>query len=58
MYEAAEAEFKKVYKQKSGAKWEEFDSYVPVSKKYVVKRIGGKVIYHSKQDRKWKYSER
>ena len=38
-------EFKKVLRQKAGAKWEEIDQYVPVPKKYKLKRIGGKIIY-------------
>ena len=47
-----------MYRQKVGAKWEEFDSYVPIPKKYVIKRIGGKVIYHRRQEKRWEYSNR
>ena len=57
--EEAIKEFNKVFKQKSGAKWEEFDNnYVPIPSKYVIKRIGGEVIYHLKRDKTWRYSLR
>jgi len=47
-------EFKKVFKQKTGVKWEDVKDYVKVPKKYNVKRIGGKIT--STSDSKLKFS--
>jgi predicted DNA-binding WGR domain protein len=41
----AEDEFKKVFKQKSGAKWDDVQNYQAIHKKYKLKRLSGKVIY-------------
>ncbi|CDW76924.1 nad(+) adp-ribosyltransferase-3 [Stylonychia lemnae] len=57
--EEATKEFKKVFKQKTGNAWQDFDnSYQPIKLKYKVKRISGKIIYHRKQDNSIHYSLR
>eukprot|EP00347_Sterkiella_histriomuscorum_P000305 403376393 len=51
IFEDANKEFKKVYKQKTGTnwfEWQDFDNYSPLPGKYVVKRIGGIVIHIKK----------
>lgn len=47
--EDAIKEFKRIFKQKTGFKWEEVKDYVKVDKKYTIKRIGGKLISNSKK---------
>ncbi|CAI2365564.1 unnamed protein product [Moneuplotes crassus] len=41
--EEAIKEFKRIFKQKTGVKWEEVKDYTRVPKKYDVKRLGGKL---------------
>ncbi|CAI2359252.1 unnamed protein product [Moneuplotes crassus] len=52
----ARDEFCRVFKQKSGWKWEEVDNFVRSPKKYELKRLGGKLLI--KSDHKLKFSSR
>ena len=54
--EGAKQEFDRVFKQKTGWKWNDLDNYCKLPKKYEIKRIGGKLLF--KSHKKLKFSDK
>ena len=50
-------EFAKVFRQKSGNKWEDVVNFESLPKKYKLRRLSGKNVYITKDMRQWETSE-
>lgn len=50
---AAQMEFAKVFRQKSGNKWEDVVSFEKMHKKYKLRRLSGKNVYLSPDMKQW-----
>jgi len=54
---AAQMEFTKVFRQKSGNKWEDVVSFNALPKRYKLRRLSGKNVYLTPDMRKWQAYE-
>lgn len=50
-------EFAKVFRQKSGNKWDDVINFSNLPKKYKLRRLSGKNVYLTQDMRKWETSE-
>lgn len=50
---AAQMEFAKVFRQKSGNKWDDVLTFEVLPKKYKLRRLSGKNIYITPNMRQW-----
>ena len=54
---AAQIEFSKLFRQKTGNKWEDVNNYNKLPKKYGLRRISGKTVYKTQNMKQWVSSE-
>ena len=53
----AQMEFEKVFRQKSGNKWADVNTFVNVPKRYKLRQLSGKTVYMTADMRVWQTAE-
>lgn len=54
---AAQLEFAKLFRQKTGNKWEDVNSFSKVPKRYSLRRISGRTVFKTQNMKKWVSNE-
>jgi poly [ADP-ribose] polymerase/centrosomal protein CEP128 len=54
---AAQMEFTKLFRQKTGNKWEDVNNYNKLPKRYGLRRISGKTVFKTQNMKQWVSSE-